>query len=76
MGPTVANTQQKERYSWDFVLLGANHDAVFAGESLGFDAGSSMTFAPGTWGVALMSMSVGRTRTRIGRFATRCSRRV
>ncbi len=53
-------TQQKERYSWDFVFLGANQDAVFSGERLGFDAGSSMTFAPGAEGVALMSMSVGR----------------
>ncbi|WBM80901.1 VWA domain-containing protein [Cryobacterium breve] len=53
-------TRQKEQFSWDFVFLGANQDAVFAGERLGFDAGSSMTFAPGAEAVSLMSVSVSR----------------
>lgn len=53
-------TQQKVKYSWDFVFLGANQDAVLAGERLGFDADSSMTFAPGAAGVSMMTESVGR----------------
>ena len=53
-------TQQKEQYAWDFVFLGANQDAVFAGERLGFDADSSMTYTAGTAGVAGMSASMGR----------------
>ena len=50
-------TQQKEKYSWDFVFLGTNQDAVMAGQHLGFDAGSSMTFAPGAAGVSTMTGS-------------------
>ena len=53
-------TQQKEQYAWDFVSLGANQDAVFAGQRLGFDADSSMTYAAGAEGVARMSASMGR----------------
>ena len=53
-------TQQREQYAWDFVFLGANQDAVFAGQRLGFDADSSMTYAAGAEGVARMSESMGR----------------
>ena len=53
-------TRQKDELNWDFVFLGANQDAVFSGQRLGFDAGSSMTFAPGAEAVSLMSASVGR----------------
>jgi hypothetical protein len=53
-------TRQKEQFSWDFVFLGANQDAVFSGESMGFDRGSSMTFAAGKAGVDSMNMSMGR----------------
>ena len=53
-------TQQKDKYAWDFVFLGANQDAVFAGQRLGFDADSSMTYTAGTAGVAGMSASMGR----------------
>ena len=53
-------TQQKEKFSWDFVFLGANQDAVLAGATMGFDAGSSMTYAAGKEGVDSMASSVGR----------------
>lgn len=53
-------TRQKEEFSWDFVFLGANQDAVLSGESMGFDAGSSMTFNPGKDGVDSMNASMGR----------------
>lgn len=53
-------THQKEQYSWDFMFLGANQDAVLSGERLGFDAGSSMTFMPSPTAVTNMSASMGR----------------
>ena len=36
--------QQESVYSWDFVFLGANMDAVDVGTSLGFAAGKSLTY--------------------------------
>ena len=53
-------TRQKEQFNWDFVFLGANQDAVFSGQRLGFDAGSSMTFAVVPEAVTNMNASVGR----------------
>ena len=52
--------RQKEEFNWDFVFLGANQDAVLSGESLGFDAGSSMTFLAGKAGIDSMNLSMGR----------------
>lgn len=37
-------SHQTEKYSWDFVFLGANQDAISTGASLGFSADKSMTF--------------------------------
>lgn len=37
-------TQQESQYSWDFVFLGANMDAVEVGSRLGFAPGKSLTF--------------------------------
>lgn len=53
-------TEQTSRYGWDFVFLGANQDAVLAGSSLGFDADSSLTYAPSPHAVNSMSASLGR----------------
>lgn len=36
---------QSEKYSWDFIYLGANQDAIDVGTKLGIGAGSSMTYA-------------------------------
>jgi hypothetical protein len=35
---------QTEIYSWDFVFLGANQDAIETGTSLGISAGNSMSY--------------------------------
>jgi uncharacterized protein YegL len=51
---------QKQMYSWEFVFLGSDQDAVLTGQTLGFDAGASMTYAAGPAGVAEMSRSVSR----------------
>ena len=45
-------TQQTEIYSWGFVFLGANQDAVLTGATLGFAPGSSLTYAAAPAGVA------------------------
>ena len=37
--------QQETTYSWDFVFLGANMDAVEVGVNLGFAPGKSLTYA-------------------------------
>ena len=39
------NCRQEHDYSWDFVFLGANMDAVAIGERLGFAPEKSMTYA-------------------------------
>lgn len=36
--------QQESQYSWDFVFLGANMDAVEVGTNLGFAPGKSLTY--------------------------------
>lgn len=61
--------QQETQYSWDFVFLGANMDAVEVGENLGFRRGKSMTFdadgdaVRGTW----EAMSTYSSRKRAAR---------
>ena len=43
--------RQERDYSWDFVFLGANMDAVAIGRHLGFAADKSMTYAADADGV-------------------------
>jgi hypothetical protein len=45
-------SEQEAKYSWDFVFLGANMDAVDVGTGLGFAAGKSLTYAASSDGVA------------------------
>lgn len=42
---------QETVYSWDFVFLGANMDAVAVGERMGFARGKSLTYAASPDGV-------------------------
>ena len=44
--------RQERDYSWDFVFLGANIDAVAVGQGLGFAADKSLTYATTDGGVA------------------------
>ena len=53
-------TRQSETYGWDFAFLGANQDAVLTGAALGFDADSSMTYAPSPDAVGSVSRSMSR----------------
>ena len=61
-------TRQESQYSWDFVFLGANMDAVEVGTSMGFAAGKSLTYdadsaaVAGAWDAA--SKYTARKRSR------------
>jgi hypothetical protein len=44
--------RQQDEYSWEFIFLGANMDAVAVGQQMGFAADRSMTYAPSAAGVA------------------------
>nr|WP_198429247.1 VWA domain-containing protein [Nocardia bovistercoris] len=45
-------TQQQDVYSWDFLFLGANMDAVQIGAQMGFDPRRSITYTAAPAGVA------------------------
>lgn len=49
---SAAVKRQESEYSWDFVFLGANIDAVAVGHQLGFAADKSLTYAASGGGVA------------------------
>jgi hypothetical protein len=49
---SAAIKRQEHDYSWDFVFLGANMDAVAIGQQLGFSADKSLTYAATGGGVA------------------------
>lgn len=44
--------RQQDEYSWEFIFLGANMDAVEVGRQMGFAADRSMTYAASSAGVA------------------------
>jgi hypothetical protein len=52
-------TKQQDEYNWNFVFLGANQDAVLAGESFGLRKGASLTYNASSAGVAMASASTG-----------------
>ncbi|WP_194833776.1 vWA domain-containing protein [Nocardia sp. XZ_19_369] len=45
-------TQQQDVYSWNFLFLGANMDAVAIGTGMGFDPSNSITYAAAPQGVS------------------------
>ena len=44
-------SHQEKQYSWEFVFVGANQDALASGVSLGIAASKSLTFAANSLGV-------------------------
>lgn len=58
---------QQDKYSWDVVFMGANMDAVLAGEELGLQVGKSVTWSSSTKGVAgtyaVMDSYITRSRS-------------
>jgi len=49
--------QQQKDYSWEFLFLGANIDAVATAQHLGIDPSSALTFSPTRSGVAMAAVS-------------------
>ena len=45
-------THQREKYSWEFIYLGANQDAIATGTSYGISAGKSLKYASNAIGSA------------------------
>lgn len=58
--------QQEAKYSWDFVFLGANMDAVDVGTQYGFSPGSSLTYDINNTSAMASATSGYVTRTRTG----------
>jgi len=57
--------EQEDKYSWDFVFLGANMDAVAVGESFGFNSGKSMTYDVHNTSAMAQSLAGYTTRSRL-----------
>lgn len=58
-------TRQEGTYSWNYVFLGANQDAVLTGESLGLRGGSSLTYAATSKGVQAASVQLSNYTTQV-----------
>ncbi len=56
-------THQKDVYSWEFVFMGANIDAITAGESIGVTASNSINYAATKGGTHKLYDSVSRSMT-------------
>lgn len=50
--------QQTETYSWEFVFVGANQDAISVGTSMGINAANSMTYAANNVGTSAVFASL------------------
>ena len=53
-------SHQRDVYSWDFVFLGANQDAIATAAKLGIGAGAAATFAATGTGVAMALRALDR----------------
>lgn len=60
--------EQQDKYSWEFVFLGANIDAVGAAKGLGIDVANAMKYADNTEGMraAFTSLSENMASYRMG----------
>jgi hypothetical protein len=59
---------QQDNYSWEFVFIGANQDAIATGSAMGIGASNSMTYAANSVGTqsAFASLSVNTVSFRAG----------
>lgn len=55
-----AVTRQRDAYGWDFVFLGANHDAALTAASIGIDADASLDFSADASSVAASASHLSR----------------
>jgi len=56
---------QKSKYSWDFVYIGANQDAIYVGQTVGLSAAKAMNFN------AACGQTVGATYSNLASYVTR-----
>jgi hypothetical protein len=54
---------QTDMYSWDFVFIGANQDAIKVGANMGFKVGNSMTYASNSIGTTCAFTSISEKMT-------------
>ena len=54
-------THQRETYSWEFVFMGANIDAISAGTSLGIAATNSVNYSASSIGTKALYSNVSRS---------------
>lgn len=54
-------TRQREVYSWEFVFMGANIDAISAGTSLGISATNSLNYSASSIGTKSLYSNVSRS---------------
>ena len=59
-------TQQREKYGWTFIFLGADENAVQTGVNYGFSANTSMAYGTATMDSAMSGTSAMVSRTRAG----------
>jgi len=52
-------TEQREKYNWLFVFLGANQDAIATGAAMGMSANTSATYRGGAGGQSVISSTSG-----------------
>ena len=64
--------RQSKDYSWQFLYLGADQDAIEVGSSIGVSAAHSMTYGRGHVAAAMAATSrnIGRTRTAVAKGAS------
>lgn len=57
---------QRSKYSWEFVFLGADQDAIEEGASMGISSSSTMSYVPNSVGTQFMfnSVTAGTSRLR------------
>jgi hypothetical protein len=56
-------SHQQSKYSWEFIFLGANQDAISTGCSLGISVGKSMTYSQTSIGTKAVFDSISRITT-------------
>ena len=58
-------TEQRDKYGWEFVFIGADIDAFGEAGGMGIDGGSTMSASADSYGVAYATSSNAMTRSRI-----------
>lgn len=64
-------THQREKYSWEFVFLGANQDAIATAASLGVTSANAMTYAHNAVGTTQAFAATSQNLTSLRRGATK-----